>query len=1250
MWEFAWRAPQVYPFHAGNALQWNEGTQDRAAPLEPEQLIPVHSQGFGNATTGATAVKLTAISLNVQGMRHKHKYIEAQLVERQCNVAFIQETKHNSGVCLSQHFLRLSTDCDVHFGVSIWVSRTLGIFLDEARDQACHVSEADVRVHFESPRLLILSIEVGGVKLGRPATLADGITGDLAYGDADVTGKHSIQCFESLKLWVPSTYSRYHQGESATYTHPTGARHRIDFLLLGGRAVLSAVRSVVLDSFDMAGMRDDHFPVLTQFQASLPAHGSRASIWRPKYDVRKMLTPAGRQIIEAAMANYSHPPWEVHPDHHCAHLTEYLQSIMEQHFAKQPGAPRASFITPAIWQLRDAKMTLKAKVRHRAHFWRDMLERAFDQWRSDTNFYVHSLVARHDVLYQLASAAIKFATHRIKNKMKVARNEHLQQLAGSGHDPAMDILAKVKRAGVGNRNRTPFRPLPILLKPDGSTARTRHERDQLWLHHFSAQEAGTILSVHDFLNAQPEPLHIDTELEWKIEHLPSVAEVESVMRLAPVSKAPGLDNIPGELLRSAPGPIAAAVHPLMVKAMTQLCQPVTWRGGLLYEAWKRAGSQKDPSAYRSLFVSSVLGKSYHKLLRRKVQGHLEHNLHPLHLGASKQAPVNFAAAYVLAFHRRGVRHNLSMATLFLDISAAYYRIVREVALGDILGDRQVINLFRRFSLDAEEMEDLMKEIRCGGMMADAQIPAPIRHAAKDLHHRAWFTTPYGTGQTLCRTAAGSRPGESWADAVFSFIYSRVLARISEAARGEGLLDNLEHEPSEGPFAMQGGSDTIEGADATWADDSSWPVTDDDPSRLLTRISRLASLVISHCQGHGMAPNLKPNKTAVLFVLRGRGAAHARKTFFSHARPTLQLHDLQLEVPVTNQYRHVGGLLDSRTKQTAEARRRLAMAGDAFEKGKMLLYINNNIPLPTRAALFSIAITSTFHNLCLWVPGDHAWEVMSSGYTRLLRRLPTKQFPGDKLFHLPPPLVHVLTDAPPLEHLARKTRLSFLCSLVIAGPPVLWASLQAEQSWFECIRQDLTWLAEGDKTSWPAAQAASWPEWYQLLRTSTSWFKRQVTRRHRLELDKFRVQQCTALTLWALYRKAAHFLPMLAGEQTAWACHPCQKTFRSKGALGAHFFKTHRRKAKYRAFVQGTVCLACGTQYWSTNRLSRHLRDTPQCVSRLQEHGHFATNPALGQAASYGDKLLLRSSTPRHPGRAKAVWSTAAPTSGMTHRS
>ena len=66
-----------------------------------------------------------------------------------------------------------------------------------------------------------------------------------------------------------------------------------------------------------------------------------------------------------------------------------------------------------------------------------------------------------------------------------------------------------------------------------------------------------------------------------------------------------------------------------------------------------------------------------------------------------------------------------------------------------------------------------------------------------------------------------------------------------------------------------------------------------------------------------------------------------------------------------------------------------------------------------------------------------------------------------------------------------------------------------------------------------------------------------------------------LTLWALYRRALDFLPFETAQLDQWIYRICDKGFKSRGGLGAHFFKVHQREASHRGLLTGTTCLACG---------------------------------------------------------------------------
>ncbi|OLP84904.1 hypothetical protein AK812_SmicGene34169 [Symbiodinium microadriaticum] len=165
-------------------------------------------------------------------------------------------------------------------------------------------------------------------------------------------------------------------------------------------------------------------------------------------------------------------------------------------------------------------------------------------------------------------------------------------------------------------------------------------------------------------------------------------------------------------------------------------------------------------------------------------------------------------------------------------------------------------------------------------------------------------------EVVTSTHAGSRPGESWADVIFSFVLSKILLQIMEQATAENLLTELTLAANGGIYGTAARGQTLPAKDCTWADDSAFPLSDADPQRLLAKTSRMGSLILDYCQRHGMAPNLRPKKTAIILAVRGKGSQRAKKQWFPQGAKSLHLRDLDLKIQVTGQYVHLGGLVDT----------------------------------------------------------------------------------------------------------------------------------------------------------------------------------------------------------------------------------------------------------------------------------------------------------------------------------------------------
>ena len=547
-------------------------------------------------------------------------------------------------------------------------------------------------------------------------------------------------------------------------------------------------------------------------------------------------------------------------------------------------------------------------------------------------------------------------------------------------------------------------------------------------------------------------------------------------------------------------------------------------------------------------------------------------------------------------------------------------------MGPIERDENVAKLLAHFGLEPDDMHRMMALVQQGGLMTEAGNPHSVRAACADFHRSTWFVSAYADGGRLAVTRAGSRPGESWADAIFAYVYARALGTLVERADGESILTFMEYGPEDGVFPRTSPTKAPIARDGTWADDSVLPVEDRCPLRLVEKTKRLCSLAICTLEEFGLSPNLKAGKTSVMLHLAGKGATKARQQASKNGRPVLYLEDLHLEIPIVPQYVHLGGIVDAKLTGKAEARKRLALLGSAFDQGRRLLFQNTSIPLEIRTKLFEVSVRSTLFNLANWIPEGDAWCSLCGGYARCLRRLLMPFAKGVVLFKLPLPAVHILTNSWSMELLACRSRLGLLSALVRNGPEVLWAVLQREHHWLQWIQKDMQMMVDFDPT-WPPVELGSWQTWKQRILAGPGAFKATVRRMlHKLHAKESE-QHRTTVALWVMYRQTSwcRRTEQVAGD--LWTCRMCCRSFRSKGGLGAHMFKTHGRKAAYRACVQGSLCQACGVQFWTEARLSVHLRDTPRCSNMLRSQGLVTSVVRPGHGSKEWRRLEVEQYTP-----------------------
>ena len=98
-------------------------------------------------------------------------------------------------------------------------------------------------------------------------------------------------------------------------------------------------------------------------------------------------------------------------------------------------------------------------------------------------------------------------------------------------------------------------------------------KDRVWLQYFGEQEAGALVANETFIQETAEVPDRPLD-DWSWHLLPSLVEIEAVLRTTPKNKAPGLDLIPSHFITTCPTKFARAVQPLFLKSLVRGRQPI----------------------------------------------------------------------------------------------------------------------------------------------------------------------------------------------------------------------------------------------------------------------------------------------------------------------------------------------------------------------------------------------------------------------------------------------------------------------------------------------------------------------------------------------------------------------------------------------------------------------------------------------------------------------------------------------------
>ena len=483
---------------------------------------------------------------------------------------------------------------------------------------------------------------------------------------------------------------------------------------------------------------------------------------------------------------------------------------------------------------------------------------------------------------------------------------------------------------------------------------------------------------------------------------------------------------------------------------------------------------------------------------------------------------------------------------------------------------------------------------------------------------------------VVQTAHGTRPGDPFADIVFSYVWAVVLRKLQSFMKDHELISAFPRWPHIQLFADSNRepSGTEDFMGPTWMDDLAVCVESSTAAGTVTNMGLVMSKLLELCLEHCMTPNLNKNKTEVLFSFRGANSRHYKKLYYgpqaTGSLPVISEYGVY-EVPITASYCSLGGILHHSTDQKAEIKKRVGIAFAAINHHSKLLFRNWRLPLQKRTQLFeSLVLSKLLYGAETWVASDNATvDRFHAAVIKMYRRL--LPLPADQ--HLTDDAILAEVSMPSPIELVRRARLRYVATLFHCGHRREWGLLAQDAAWTALVEDDMVWVWSQvwHSSSLPDPRV-DWGTWQDLIVHHRSYWRRIVRRacehavqqRRKLWLVRRFHLEMTGI-FRDLYDYDPHSSAQDGRETEVYGCLSCRKQCRNRAGEAAHMFRVHQQLAKRRFLSDSTVCPACLKEYHTMKKLTAHLYYAKTCRQLLLSR-NYACSPTPG-AGSQQDREL-----------------------------
>ena len=127
--------------------------------------------------------------------------------------------------------------------------------------------------------------------------------------------------------------------------------------------------------------------------------------------------------------------------------------------------------------------------------------------------------------------------------------------------------------------------------------------------------------------------------------------------------------------------MAAKLSDLFQSVVDLELWPTGWSGSRVVEVHKKKGSKQDCDEYRGIHLDNHMGKGLKEVLNEEVRDLYEVGMPSCQYGAVRKRGTDFASHVVLSFLEYCKVCSLCAFVLYVDLSKAFDKAIRELVLG-----------------------------------------------------------------------------------------------------------------------------------------------------------------------------------------------------------------------------------------------------------------------------------------------------------------------------------------------------------------------------------------------------------------------------------------------------------------------------------------------------------------------------------------------------------------------------------------